>query len=90
LLKSVSLSFRGSPYVGYASKPSESMHVFEPKLGQNVNSISVFGHVHFIAKIKTEIIIKILWESELPPVKPLKEKTHNDKILWTNSSAKLK
>lgn len=57
-----------SHYLGCASKPRESMHVFESMLGQIVNSISVFGHVHSIAKIKTEKIIMIHYESELPPL----------------------
>lgn len=44
------------------------MHVLEPMLSQNVNSISVFGHVHSISKIKTERIIMSCCESELPPL----------------------
>lgn len=44
------------------------MHVFEPMLSQNVNSISVFGHVHSISKIKPERIIMIHCEAELPPL----------------------
>lgn len=44
------------------------MHVSEPVLSHNVNSISVFGHVHSISKIKTERIIMIHSESELPPL----------------------
>lgn len=77
--------------MGYASKPIESMHIFESTLGQNVNSTSVISPVHSIAKIKTDKIIIIHCESELLPLKQVSQgKDTQQESIVDKVSAKLK